>query len=97
MHLLLNGTMMLVMGLFTETMFGPRRMVFFFFVCGILGAAFYFAINPFSAAPVIGASGSISGLFAITLLLMHGRGMLGPVGRRGVWPMILLWVAVITI
>lgn len=95
MHLLLNGTMMLVMGMFTENVFGPRRMLFFFFVCGILGAAFYFLLNPFSAAPVIGASGGISGLFAMTFLLMRERGMMGPVGRRGVWPFVLLWMAVI--
>lgn len=95
MHVGFNGVMLLALGVFFEREFGTRRMVFFFFSCGLLGALFYFVLNPFSIVPVIGASGSISGLFAVTLLIMHERGLMGPMGRRGPWPLIGIWLLLI--
>ncbi|GJL86161.1 MAG: hypothetical protein DHS20C02_19360 [Micavibrio sp.] len=96
MHLVFNAAMMLVMGMFMETTFGAKRMLIFFFVSGISGALFYLLLNPFLAAPVIGASGSISGLFGVTFLLLYERGMMGPIGKRGPLPLIFLWMALIT-
>jgi len=96
MHLVFNVMMMLVMGLFTEKTFGPKRMLSFFIICGLSGALFYFLLNPFLDQPVIGASGAISGLFGIVILHMSSTGMLGQLGQRGPWPLLLLWIALIT-
>ena len=96
MHLLFNAAMMLVMGMFMETAFGARRMLIFFFISGLSGALFYLVLNPSLTAPVIGASGSISGLFGVTFLILYERGMMGPMGKRGAWPMIILWIALIS-
>jgi len=96
MHLLFNTVMMLVMGMFVESLFGARRMLIFFLLCGFAGALVYFIFNPFLDQPVIGASGSISGLFAMTILYMSERNMLGPLGGRGPFPLLLLWIALIT-
>ncbi len=96
MHLLFNTAMMLAMGMFMETAFGARRMLIFFFVSGLSGALFYLLLNPSLTAPVIGASGSISGLFGVTFLILYERGMLGPIGKRGPLPLILLWMTLIT-
>ncbi len=96
MHLLFNAVMMLAMGMFTETAFGFRRMLIFFVVSGLSGALFYFLISFSSTNPVVGASGSISGLFGVTFLLLHEKGMLGQIGRRGPMPLIIFWIVLIT-
>ncbi len=96
MHLVFNAVMMLVMGMFMETTFGAKRMLIFFFVSGLVGALFYLLLNPFLTQPVIGASGSISGLFGVTFLILYERGMLGPMGKRGPLPLIVLWVVLIS-
>ena len=95
MHIGFNSVMLLALGVFFEREFGTRRMVFFFLACGLLGAAFYLAINPFSTTPVVGASGSVSGLFGVTLLMMHERGAMGRMGRYGPWPLIAIWLFLI--
>lgn len=96
MHLLFNIVMMLAMGVFFERLFGARRTALFFFVCGLAGDAFYFLFSPFSTEPVVGASGAISGLFAVTFLILHEQGALHGIGsKRGVLPFILIWMALI--
>lgn len=92
-HILMNVTMMLAMGMFMETAFGTRRMMIFFLFSGLCGALFYFAFAPFSDTPVIGASGGISGLFAVTILALYEQGRLGSGSRRGPLPLLLFWVA----
>lgn len=92
MHVLFNGMSMLVMGMFFEKMYGARRTAFFFFVCGIAGALVYFAFNPHSQTPIIGASGGISGLFgAVTILLFQQRPQ-AQFSKRGPWPLVAFWL-----
>jgi membrane associated rhomboid family serine protease len=93
MHLLFNSVMMLAMGTMFERLFGTRTTALFFLLCGFAGAAAYFAFNPFSTVPVIGASGSISGLFGAAIILLYQQGQLGKIGKRGPWPLVLFWVA----
>lgn len=92
MHLAFNCVMALSLGMFFEREFGTRRTIIFFFACGLAGALFYFILNPFSTAPVIGASGSISGLFGALIMLLGKRGGLG-MRTRSPWPIVIFWVA----
>lgn len=92
-HVLLNTFMMAAFGTGAERMMGARRMLVFFTLCSIGGAFAHLAVSPFSTDPVIGASAGISGLFAAVLLMMQKAGM-GGTGRYGIWPFVILWVAV---
>lgn len=91
MHVLVNAVMMLALGLAFEKTAGTRAAVVFFALCVLGGALFYVILSPFSTAPVIGASGGISGLFAAMLLMFHDQGRLPP-GKYGPWPIIGFWL-----
>ncbi len=93
MHLFVNVILLAAFGTGTERWIGGRKFIFFFVSCSLASALIHFALNPFSAAPVIGASGGLSGLFAAILVLMQRAGRT-PAGRYGLWPVILLWVVV---
>ncbi len=96
MHIAFNIVMMLAMGVFFEREFGAKRSAVFFVLCGMIGNLFYLLINPASTVPVIGASGAISGLFAVAIMMMGQRGMMGPeIQKRGPLPFILFWSALL--
>ncbi len=96
MHLGFNMVMMMAMGVFFEREFGAKRTAIFFLLSGMAGNAAYLLLDFGSTVPVIGASGAISGLFAVTFTLMIERGMLGPdLQKRGALPFILLWSTII--
>ncbi len=96
MHLLFNCIMMMVMGILCERQFGAKATAIAFLICGMTGNLAYVLLFPASTAPVIGASGAISGLFAIAFLSLIEQGMLGPeTQRRGPMPFILLWCTLI--
>lgn len=97
MHLGFNIVMWLALGTFFEKQFGTKRAIRFFFLCALGGAAFHFVINPFSGVAVIGASASISGAFAVTLAMLYKRGMMGPRGRYGILPLLILWVTLMIV
>lgn len=93
LHLIMNTVMMAAFGSGIERWMGARRMAIFFFLCGLCGAAFHFALNMHSPFPVIGASGALSGLFAAAIIMLNrGRGEMG--GRFGILPFILLWIGI---
>jgi membrane associated rhomboid family serine protease len=89
LHLVMNLAMLLQAGPIAELGFGKSkdsvaRFVLFFVTCGIFGGLAYCWINPHSLNPTIGASGSISGVFAGFLwaaigLAKPGQAMLRPV------------------
>lgn len=96
MHLAFNIVMLMAMGVFFEREFGAKRTAIFFLACGMAGNLVYLLLNPGSPVPVVGASGAISGLFAVTFLIMIERGMVGPeTQKRGPLPFILLWSSII--
>ncbi|PCJ98208.1 MAG: rhomboid family intramembrane serine protease [Zetaproteobacteria bacterium] len=96
MHLTFNIVMLMAMGVFFEREFGAKRTAIFFLACGMAGNLTYLLLNPGSPIPVVGASGAISGLFAVTFMIMIERGMVGPeVQKRGPLPFILLWSTII--
>lgn len=92
LHIGFNMVMLLALGKFYESEFGTRQMIQMFFTCVFGGAVLHFALNPFSDIPVIGASGGISGLFAVMLMIFYKRGMVGALGKKGPWPLIGFWI-----
>lgn len=93
-HILLNGFMMMAFGTGVERWMGGKRLLVFFMLCNVCAALAQFVFDPFSTAPVIGASGGLSGLFAAVLLMMQKQDGLGAGNRHGILPFILLWIAI---
>jgi membrane associated rhomboid family serine protease len=69
-HLFLNAGMGLALCLFFERAHGTPAAIKFFFLTSLGGALIYILSSPFAVAPVIGASGGISGLFGAVLYTM---------------------------
>ena len=90
-HLAMNMLALLAFGAGVERRLGGWRMLAFAMLCGILAAAAHLIANPFSADPIIGASGAISGLFG-GVLRFPARAGAG--GRSALWPLVMLWVIV---
>ena len=86
-HVAINAAMLAAFGAPVERFLGGRRYIPFYLVTGLAGAALHAAFYPTSTAPMLGASGAISGLFAGLLLLMRQRGNLS-----AIVPFALLWV-----
>lgn len=93
LHVGMNALMMIAFGSGVERWMGSARMIAFFVLCSLTAALVQFAVDPSSTNPVIGASGGISGLFAAALVMLRDGGSL-PVGRRGILPLILLWIGI---
>lgn len=62
MHLAFNAASLLAFGGALEKRIGPWRLLLFFLGCGFAGAMTFILLNPGLMAPMIGASGAISGL-----------------------------------
>ena len=97
MHLGFNLVMTLALGIFFERTFGPRTTGIFFVLCGIAGGLAYIAYAPFSAAPVVGASGGISGFFGAALMMMHAGGQMGSLSPKSPWPIIGFWIVLMLV
>ncbi len=89
-HLIINMVMLAAFGAGAERVLGPGRTLTLFLICGVVGAFAHLAIYPSLVAPVVGASGAISGLFGAVLRLMASR----PLTRGGVrlLPVALIWI-----
>lgn len=93
LHLAMNGVMLAAFGAGIERWMGARRMVLFFLLTGLCGAACHFVLNAHSVFPVVGASGGLSGLFAAAIVMINrGRGDIG--GRFGMIPFVILWIGI---
>jgi membrane associated rhomboid family serine protease len=68
-HLAGNMLFLWVFGDNVEDAMGHWRFVVFFTLCGIAGALAHSFANPLSQAPLVGASGAISGVIAAYLML----------------------------
>jgi membrane associated rhomboid family serine protease len=66
-HLAFNAAWLLAMGTPVARRFGAVRFLAFFLLCGIGGALLFL---PFNLAPMVGASGAISGLMGGVLRLL---------------------------
>lgn len=90
MHLAFNLVMTLAFGTFFEKAYGTRKTAIFFTLCCLAGALTTLAFEPFSTAPIIGASGGLSGWFGALLLMIHGQN--GSRGSKyGPWPVVVFW------
>ena len=65
MHLLGNMFFLIVCGFAVEAAIGHLRFLAFYLISGVFGGLFFFASEPGSAIPLVGASGAISGVMAI--------------------------------
>jgi membrane associated rhomboid family serine protease len=68
-HIIGNMVYLWVFGDDIEDALGPARFILFYLAIGIASAVGYSALNPESTTPLVGASGSISGILAAYLLL----------------------------
>lgn len=69
-HIFINMIMLAAFGAGVERVIGGAKLLVLFLICGAAGALAHFVIFPESFAPVIGASGAISGLFGAALRVM---------------------------
>jgi membrane associated rhomboid family serine protease len=72
MHLLGNMWFLWLFGDNVEDRLGRPRFLFFYLACGLVAALAQFALYPGSHAPLVGASGAISGVMGAYFLLYPG-------------------------
>jgi len=73
---------------------GALAFLFFYLVCGLLSSLGYVMAHPDSLAPVVGASGAVSGLMGGASRLIERRGRLGPLISRTTVGMAVMWTLV---
>jgi membrane associated rhomboid family serine protease len=80
---------LLAFGVPVERHMGPGRFVVFYALCAAGGAAAHVLLFSSYVAPLVGASGAVSGLFGGIVAL---AGMRGPGGWRPVMTLSILWL-----
>ena len=73
-HLAGNMLFLWVFGDNVEDSMGSRKFVVFYFACGIIASLVYATMARHSEAPLIGASGAVSGI-VVAYLMLHPRVM----------------------
>ncbi|TAL28194.1 MAG: rhomboid family intramembrane serine protease [Alphaproteobacteria bacterium] len=99
-HLVVNVLTLASFGSGFERFLGGKRLVVIFMTTGVIGAFTQFAALllygalgetlPHADAPLIGASGGISGVVGATLLLLQEKGLMGEKGKFPVGMIIFL-------
>ena len=87
-HLGVNMITLAAFGAPVERLLGVRRFVLFYLSAGIVAGAAHILLFSDSSDPVIGASGSISGVFGAVLMLMRQVGSLS-----SLLPVAGIWIA----
>jgi len=82
-HILFNMIFLWTFGILTSELLGQWRALAVFVVCGICGAIVHICLNPDSSAPMIGASGAISGFEGVYL----GLALRWQLPWAEVWPL----------
>ncbi|HEX6865821.1 MAG TPA: rhomboid family intramembrane serine protease [Caulobacteraceae bacterium] len=98
-HVLMNAVAALAFGSPVARLFGLRAggalaFLVFFFLCGALSSMGYVLAHPVSLAPVVGASGAVSGLMGAASRLIERRGWLGPLISGTTIGMAIAWTGV---
>ncbi|MEA2060110.1 MAG: rhomboid family intramembrane serine protease [Thermodesulfobacteriota bacterium] len=75
-HFLGNMWFLYIFGDNVEEHLGSLKFLVFYLLCGFCSGVFHFLLNPFSAVPTIGASGSIAGVMGAYFLLYPGAKIL---------------------
>lgn len=105
-HALMNAGAALAFGAPVARFFGVRPLgalsfLVFYLACGVLASLGFAAFHHAEAAPMVGASGAVSGLMGATSRLLAGRGRLGRIfsgpvlGMGGAWLAVNLLIALI--
>ena len=94
LHLGVNIGMLMAFGSALEKSIGIKRAAVIYFVTGAVGAAVHTLVMPADQAPLIGASGGISGLFGGMLILMFRSGLLGGQGYKRLAFLIAVWIGI---
>ncbi len=98
LHLAGNMLFLWVFGDNVEDAMGHRNFILFYLLCGIAGGLAHFMAFPSSQAPLIGASGAVSGVLAAYLILYPRARVFGlalnfiPVNLP-VWVALGAWIA----
>jgi membrane associated rhomboid family serine protease len=107
-HLAVNMIWLAAFGSPLANRLGTARFALFWVVASLAAAALHFAVHPFDQAPLVGASGAISGMmgaaarFGFRIRRSAGRAAFGgpilPIGHalrlRGVVTFLAVWMAV---
>ena len=91
LHLGVNTVSLMAFGAGLEKHLGARRMLVLYFASGLLGALLHGILTSYTLAPMIGASGAISGLFGAIIVQMRDMDMLG--GQKRLMPFVIIWLA----
>jgi len=70
---------------------GAAAFFAFYLACGVIGSLGLVAMDPRDTAPVIGASGAVSGLLGAAIRLIEGRGRIGRILTPTVLGFTLVW------
>lgn len=104
LHLTVNVTMFAAFGAGLERVIGGRKLAALFIATGAIGAfvhAFIYmvygasgsaALFPHPEAPLVGASGGISGLFGGVLMMANDKGLMG--GYKRLVPFVVIWILI---
>lgn len=92
-HFAINGLSLAAFGAGVERWIGWPRYLVLFVVCGVAAAFAQALLTPASTDPVIGASGSLSGLFAAVIVMMHRvRAQAGEATRT--LSIVVVWIGI---
>ena len=89
LHLGINMVTLAAFGAPVERLLGVRRFVLFYLSAGVAAALVHVLLFPSSVDPVVGASGSISGVFGAVLMLMRYVGSL-----QSLLPVAAVWIGI---
>ncbi len=84
-HVLANAYALVLFGLLSERFLGTTRVVLVYFASAIGGGLLFFALDPFSVTPLVGASGAISGLFGAAILSAPERSRKALINNAVIW------------
>lgn len=87
-HLLVNVAMLMAFGAGLERHMGAWRFIILYLAAGIAGALLHLLVYPSAEAPLIGASGAISGLFSASVMMLRRAGAM----QGSFMPFILIWI-----
>jgi membrane associated rhomboid family serine protease len=104
LHLISNLWFLLIFGSFIERMWGSLYFIGFYLASGIIAAQVFVFLSGASEAPLIGASGSISGLMGLVLALFWNKKIncfywvLPKIGYHGfkkfpAWVVFVVWLS----
>jgi len=92
LHVIMNCVMLAAFGAGFEKLLDFKKMMIVFWGSSVLAAGVHFLLDPHSMAPMVGASGGISGVFAGVLLMFHRMGRLAP--GKNLFPVIAVFVGI---